>query len=778
MKTKKQIGGYMIRSGAWAVFLSVAFIALSSAFNSTNERQTQTRALPRALSFAERVAFQRAIEDVYWRHRIWPRNGGENPDTKPGLDAVMSQAQLENKVAGYLHDSLVLEDYWHSPITAQQLQAEINRMARDTKQPEVLQELFEALGNDPAVIAECLARPILAERLIADLSAQDQTPHVESLHTDTLHAISAATTFGQVLYTLLKIVDAADPPCTDQWGATTTTNAPEARQLHTAVWTGTEMIVWGGGVVPNTGGRYNPATNSWTATSTTNAPTARELHTAVWTGTEMIVWGGYGPNGGENTGGRYNPNTNNWRATSTINAPSRRGYHTAVWTGSDMVVWGGEDNNGPSNSGGRYNPSTDSWTATSRTSAPTARAVHTAVWTGSEMIIWGGAGGDNTGGRYNPSTDNWIPTSTTNAPSGRSSHTAVWAGSEMIVWGGGDNTGGRYNPSTDSRMATSRTKAPTVRVGNTAVWTGSEMIVWGGSPGIDVINTGGRYDPSTDSWVATTRANAPVSRIGHTAVWTGNEMIVWGGYNGHPTQFVNSGGRYCGQYTIPNDDFARAIAISTTNNSLFGTNKGSTREVGEPAGENSVWYKWTAPNNGAVHFRIGMDWLMIDVYTGTAINALTHIVTSSGSPSAVNWTVVAGTTYRIRLTKNTRVSAFTLVWSPPNDDFADAIVISTASSPIFGTNNGSTREVGEPAGENSVWYIWTAPNNGTARFRIGMDWLTIDVYTGTAINALTRIATSSGSPSAVNWTAAAGTTYRIRLTKNTRTSAFHLFWRR
>ena len=42
--------------------------------------------------FAERVSYQRAIEDVYWRHRIWPK---ERPDPKPSLDAVMSQAQLE-----------------------------------------------------------------------------------------------------------------------------------------------------------------------------------------------------------------------------------------------------------------------------------------------------------------------------------------------------------------------------------------------------------------------------------------------------------------------------------------------------------------------------------------------------------------------------------------------------------------------------------------------------------------------------------------------------------
>src|SRR5438034_3635540 len=43
----------------------------------------------RTLTFAERVSYQRAIENVYWPHRIWPRSRGENPDPKPSLDAVM-----------------------------------------------------------------------------------------------------------------------------------------------------------------------------------------------------------------------------------------------------------------------------------------------------------------------------------------------------------------------------------------------------------------------------------------------------------------------------------------------------------------------------------------------------------------------------------------------------------------------------------------------------------------------------------------------------------------
>jgi hypothetical protein len=107
----------------------------------------------RTLTFAEHVNYQRAIEEVYWRHRIWPRNRGERPDPKPSLDAVMSQAQLEKKVQDYLRNSEALEDYWQRALTAEQLQGEMERIARDTKQPDVLRELFEALGNDPFVIA-------------------------------------------------------------------------------------------------------------------------------------------------------------------------------------------------------------------------------------------------------------------------------------------------------------------------------------------------------------------------------------------------------------------------------------------------------------------------------------------------------------------------------------------------------------------------------------------------------------------------------------------------
>src|SRR5205823_4533665 len=153
---------------------------------------------------------------------------------------------------------------------------------------------------------------------------------------------------------------------------------------HTEVWSGSEMIVWGGsnGSDLNTGGRYNPGTNSWTAISSSNAPVGREHHTAIWSGSEMIVWGGYSFDVFDylNSGGRYDPRTDSWAATSSSNAPSARDSHTAVSTGSEMIVWGGYFNDGMGhylNTGGRYDPGTDTWTATSTANAPLGREHHT-----------------------------------------------------------------------------------------------------------------------------------------------------------------------------------------------------------------------------------------------------------------------------------------------------------------------------------------------------------------------------------------------------------------
>jgi len=112
------------------------------------------------------------------------------------------------------------------------------------------------------------------------------------------------------------------------------------------------MIVWGGydGIsYPNNGARYNPDTDSWKPINTVDAPSPRAGHTAVWTGKEMIVWGGatcglrdmYGQRVSSlptcthlQTGARYDPTTDSWApiAMGGLEFPPRT-LHTAVWTG-------------------------------------------------------------------------------------------------------------------------------------------------------------------------------------------------------------------------------------------------------------------------------------------------------------------------------------------------------------------------------------------------------------------------------------------------------------
>ena len=193
-------------------------------------------------------------------------------------------------------------------------------------------------------------------------------------------------------------------PGQGSWTATSTgSGCPDERGDHATAWTGTEMIVWGGSIPPganptNTGARYDPQTDTWTPTSTgLDCPTPRAFASTavVWTGKEMVVWGG-GAGPGAITpvgdGGAYDPDTDSWRKISQTGAPPARSLHTAVWTGKEMIVWGGSNNGGGSNlnSGGHYNPNSDSWIPTAIDNAPTGRYGHVAVWTGKEMIIWGG----------------------------------------------------------------------------------------------------------------------------------------------------------------------------------------------------------------------------------------------------------------------------------------------------------------------------------------------------------------------------------------------------
>jgi len=644
----------------------VALFAILPATGSAGEVETPAV----SLTLEQRVACAEKVADVYWDHRIWP---DANTNPKPDRSEVVPRSQVAAGVEKSLVQEAVLEHLQGEPLTSRQVQRELDRMARSTQHPRLLADVFDALGNDPTLIAECYVRPRLVERLLHQAYAWDPELHrgLRDRATDELSQVGSLSDLGRTsavvtettwvrvdgfppdtgladdevalepnewsaatrrlaarfpmeipdepgepgltdptellarqvglgvsplfetargfavvevlearngrlrvaaatwpkrgvddwLKTLSDSLAPANPaggsyvlpqlkawqPCVDDtWTPTVGSGSPSARQSHTMVWTGTEVIAWGGtdNTLLGDGGRYDPATDTWVPMSSTGAPTPRHSAAAVWTGLEVVVWGGY-DGSPVNTGSRYNPVTDTWTPTSTVNAPSGRMYIDAVWTGTEMIVWGGYYT---TNTGGRYDPSTDTWTTMTTTNAPSARANHAVVWTGTEMIVWGGeqSGPLDTGGRYDPSTDTWTAMSTVGAPSPRRNLSGVWTGTEVIVWGGDASgpvldTGGRYDPATDSWLATTMVDAPTARTNHSAVWTGTAMVVWGGVDSPTEYNTGGRYDPATDTWTATSTTGAAIPRTNHQAVWTGTEMIVWGGFTGSPT---DTGGRY------------------------------------------------------------------------------------------------------------------------------------------------------------------------------------------------------------------------------------------
>jgi hypothetical protein len=121
---------------------------------------------------------------------------------------------------------------------------------------------------------------------------------------------------------------------------------------------------------------------------------------AVWTGSEMLVWGGAHldednqVNVGLKAGGRYNPATDTWRLTAVAGAPEGRLYYGGAWTGNELVIWsGGDQVKGNVSTGGGYRPETDSWFATPSKGAPSGRGIMTAVWTGDGVLFYGGSTG-------------------------------------------------------------------------------------------------------------------------------------------------------------------------------------------------------------------------------------------------------------------------------------------------------------------------------------------------------------------------------------------------
>jgi len=254
---------------------------------------------------------------------------------------------------------------------------------------------------------------------------------------------------------LWGISNTAYDPATDTWRHLPRPPAGDGGP-SVVVWTGTQMIGWGGGCCDQQladGAAYTPATNSWRLLPP--SPLAGRHATGVWTGTELIIAGGEGYERNVHSeanftifddAAAYDPATRAWRKLPPMPVARGGGYYTlsyaAAWDGSEMLMVGGTSlglSVPPLARGVAYDPSTNRW----RWLAPMAypRTGFVAVWADSQLVVWGGVGASGSipasGESYDPVSNLWsaLPKAPLRA---RVDAAAVWSGTEVLIFGGSD----------------------------------------------------------------------------------------------------------------------------------------------------------------------------------------------------------------------------------------------------------------------------------------------------------------------------------------------------
>lgn len=210
-----------------------------------------------------------------------------------------------------------------------------------------------------------------------------------------------------------------------------------SRVGHVSVWTGSELVVWGGEPAAD-GAAYNPSTASWRRIRPAPFPASTGAASA-WTGFELLVWGG--DTGGPRAvvtanGGAYDIGADVWRRLSPAPLTARRPL-AAAWTGERFVVVGGTTGDGEwLADGAAYDPQSNRWTAVAPLPIAFRQAV--AMWTGQELVVFGTTSDDpakSTAVAWHPASDRWrvLPDS----PLTGSRVTAVWTGHELVAWDDG-----------------------------------------------------------------------------------------------------------------------------------------------------------------------------------------------------------------------------------------------------------------------------------------------------------------------------------------------------
>lgn len=381
---------------------------------------------------------------------------------------------------------------------------------------------------------------LIGALVVSQRGEPDRLPPVDTVTATVPTTVSTPTTTGSVpVDSVSATIPSQSSAMPSLWvnlepGATAPLpRAPIPAHYGSAlVWTGTELIVWGGLVddgpccsVSQDGAAFDPAAGTWRQI----APPPNQVKPGVvlWTGTEMLVWSDGTP---DTVSAAYDPALDTWRMIA--DPPAAALTSVAFWIGDAAVVLLGDP--GVGLSGFAYSPAADEWRRLAE--GPWDSYM---VWTGSTILTVTDPSSD-AGGRlagYDPATDTWrvleklggggepvvIP--------GRGGAPATVAflpgetGAPVQVLDDRGNTIGEWagRPAELPAICETNPERAACLSGNTslAVSVGGEVLLWGPE-------NGWAFEPETQTWRSFPLDGRQPGWDGTEVVAAGDLLFAWG----------------------------------------------------------------------------------------------------------------------------------------------------------------------------------------------------------------------------------------------------------
>lgn len=500
------------------------------------------------LSLEERAKYKMKIEEVYQNIRT------DGKSSKlPDFQFFLKEAEKDVKF------SRALEIYFNFNITEEALQAELERIVTNTKQPETLKEIFEVLENDPETIVEVFVRSVLARRLLENYYYNDFKLNkdfregIEKELKNVKYAKDLKYLSGNYLETLVKLVDKKGGPPVDstvKYSRTEYENFLKGLikkfQVNGSEGLDEKILQIGSisriiedregirviGILDRGRDYIKICTSFWQK---------KRFH-KWWEEIEKEI-----PSNLSFKKASFSmPQLRNGSCKDDswykIAGPPDERYNCATLTfGSRMAIWGGIDEElVPLNTGFIYDATSDSWSEMSTTNAPSARKEFSFTTAISSLIVWGGVDIDgnylNTGAIYNLFNDTWTPMNNTgDVPSGRKNATLLFAPIAGYVLFGGENASGKLNDLyyySTFWVKSTAPDPPSPRSGATAVVhsDNNRILVWGGrGTSNQPLRDGKIHSLQLGSWQTIPDPPAGNERYEHKMIYYDGKVYIWGG---------------------------------------------------------------------------------------------------------------------------------------------------------------------------------------------------------------------------------------------------------